>query len=66
MAVLIDGLTDKQPDEEKVVKGPIKNVAYDENGNLTKAGLGFANKCGINETELFLQDDIYMQKFLIK
>ena len=34
LAVIVDGLESKSPDEVKVVKGPIKKVAYDENGNL--------------------------------
>lgn len=42
LAVIIDGLEKESPDEERIVRGPIKKVAYDENGNLTKAALGFA------------------------
>ncbi|MEI8128882.1 MAG: glycine--tRNA ligase subunit beta [bacterium] len=57
LALIVDDFADKQSDEEKIVKGPIKNVAYDENGNLTKAGLGFGNKCGVDESGLFLKDD---------
>ena len=38
LAVIISGLEKQSKDEEKIVKGPIKKVAYDENGNLTKAG----------------------------
>lgn len=56
LAVIINGLAEKQPDEEKVVKGPIQNVAYDEKGNLTKAGLGFGNKFGVMASNLFLMD----------
>lgn len=56
LAVIVDDLAEKQPDEEKIVRGPIKNVAYEENGNLSKAGLGFGNKCGALEKDLFLQD----------
>ena len=44
LAVIISGLADSQPDVEKVIKGPIATVAYDENKNLTPAGLGFAKK----------------------
>ena len=42
LAIILDGLADAQPDSEKVFKGPIKKIAYDENGNLSKAGEGFA------------------------
>ena len=35
IAVIISGLDKLQPDIEKVVKGPIAKVAFDENKNLT-------------------------------
>lgn len=66
LAVIIEGLSDKQPDEEKIMKGPIKNVAYDEEGNLTKAGLGFGNKCGVLVSDLFLQDNYLHAKIFKK
>lgn len=66
LAVIIDGLAEKQQDEEKIIKGPINNIAYDENGNLTKAGLGFGNKCGVSESELFLQDNYLHAKVFSK
>ena len=36
LAVIVSGLADSQPDVEKVVKGPIATVAFDENKNLKK------------------------------
>jgi glycyl-tRNA synthetase beta chain len=39
LAVIIDGLSSSQPDVEKVIKGPVATVAFDENKNLTPAGL---------------------------
>lgn len=66
LAVIIDGLQASSPDEVKVVKGPIKKVAYDENGNLSKAGLGFANKNGVKEEDLYIEDDYLHAKVLIK
>ena len=50
LAVIVDGLAVSQPDVEKVVKGPIAKVAFDEHGNLSKAGEGFANKNGVSNT----------------
>lgn len=44
LAVIVSGLEKESKDEVKIVKGPIKKVAYDENGNLTKAGEGFCRK----------------------
>ena len=57
LAVIVDGLTEKQPDEEKIVKGPIKKVAYDESGNLTQAGKGFLNKNQIDEKNAYVEND---------
>ena len=57
LAVIIDGLADSQPDSVKVFKGPIKKIAYDDNGNLTKAGEGFANKNGLKPEDLYVEDD---------
>lgn len=66
LAVIVNNLADKQPDEEKTIRGPIKNVAYDEKGNLTQAGLGFGKKCGVMENELFLQDNYLHAKVFTK
>lgn len=62
LAVIVENLAEKQEDVEKVVKGPIATIAYDENGNLTKAALGFANKNGINPENLFKQDNYVWAK----
>ncbi len=62
LAVIIEDLAEKQDDVEKTVKGPIANIAYDENGNLTKAALGFANKNGITPDKLFKQDNYVWAK----
>ena len=37
LTLIIEGFEAKQPDTVKTVKGPILNIAYDENGNLSKA-----------------------------
>ncbi len=62
LAVLIENLPEKQEDTEKTLKGPIISVAYDENGNLTKAALGFANKNNISPEKLFKQDNYVWAK----
>lgn len=66
LAVIISDLLDKQPDEEKVVKGPIEKIAYDENKKLTNAALGFARKNGVEEKDLFLQDGYLHAKVFTK
>lgn len=62
LAVVIEGLPLKQEDVEKVVKGPIANIAYDESGNLTKAALGFANKNGVETSDLYKEDNYVWAK----
>ncbi len=66
LAVIISGLEKVSKDEEKIVKGPIKKVAYDESGNLTKAGEGFCKKNGVTPADLFIQDDYLHAKIVIK
>ncbi|MBQ8460552.1 glycine--tRNA ligase subunit beta [bacterium] len=66
LAVLIDGLDNRTADEEKVIKGPIAVVAYDESGNLTKAGEGFARKNNLSKDDLFVQDNYLYAKIVIK
>ncbi|MEZ4387647.1 MAG: glycine--tRNA ligase subunit beta [Candidatus Krumholzibacteriia bacterium] len=48
LAVLCDGLAVGQPDREEEVKGPPVSVAFDPEGNPTRAGEGFARKVGLS------------------
>lgn len=66
LAVIVSGLEKESKDEVKVVKGPIKKVAYDESGNLTKAGEGFCRKNGVNPEDLYIEDDYLHAKITIK
>ena len=66
LAVIISGLATSQPDVEKIVKGPIATVAYDENKNLTPAGLGFAKKNGVEAKDLYVEDNYLHAKISIK
>lgn len=66
LAVILSGLATQSKDEEKIVKGPIKKVAYDENGNLTKAGEGFMNKNGLKPEDLYVENDYIQAKILVK
>lgn len=66
LAVIISGLGCQSPDEEKIIKGPIKKVAYDENGNLTKAGEGFLNKNGLKPEDIYIENDYIHAKIIIK
>ena len=62
LTIIIDELERKQKDVEKIVKGPIATIAYDENKNLTPAGLGFAKKNGVDASQLYIEDNYVYAK----
>ena len=62
LTLIIEGFEEKQPDTIKTVKGPILNIAYDEQGHLTKAGEGFARKNGVGESALYKEDNYVWAK----
>lgn len=66
LAVLVDGLETKTADEEKIIKGPVKTVAFDEKGNLTKAGEGFARKNNLTKDDLYIEDNYVHAKIIVK
>ena len=66
LAVIVDGLDAKTADEEKIIKGPIQSVAFDENGNLTKAGEGFARKNNLTKDDLYVEDNYVHAKIVVK
>lgn len=64
LSVIVDDIANKQPDEEKILKGPVKSVAYDENGNLTPAGKGFLQKNHIDEKNAYIENGYLYAKVL--
>lgn len=48
LAVLVHAVDERQADLREQVVGPAANVAFDAAGALTKAGLGFAQKQGLD------------------
>ena len=66
LAVIIDGISKDSKDEIKIVKGPIKKVAYDDSGNLTPAGLGFCRKNSISPENLYVENDYLHAKIIQK
>jgi len=55
LVLYVKNVSDKQPDLEKEVKGPPGKAAYDNQGNPTKAAIGFAKSQGIDVKELYLK-----------
>jgi glycyl-tRNA synthetase beta chain len=48
LAVICDEVAARQPDRQDEVKGPPVKVAFDDQGQPTKAGEGFARKVGLS------------------
>jgi len=51
LTLLIEALSTRQPDRALEIKGPPVSVAFDADGNPTKAAQGFAKKAGISLDE---------------
>ncbi len=54
LTLLVQGLEEQQPDALLEIRGPKKSIAFDQEGNPTKAGLGFARsqKVDFNNLEV--------------
>ncbi|WP_297406409.1 glycine--tRNA ligase subunit beta [uncultured Cetobacterium sp.] len=52
LVVLVEGLAEKQEDLDILNMGPAKHVAFGENGEISRAGLGFAKSQGVEATDL--------------
>ena len=52
LVLYVEGMSDVQPDLEKRVKGPAAKVAFDSDGNPTKALQGFARGAGVDLTQV--------------
>lgn len=52
LALLVEGLADRQPDSREEVMGPSKQAGFDEEGKPTKAAMGFARSKGAEVSEL--------------
>ena len=67
--VKIDGLAEKQPDENLTVRGPAQRIAQDEEGNWSRAAIGFSKGQGGSVEDLVIKDDngepyVYIEKFI--
>lgn len=67
LAIIVEGLAEKQPDQNLTVRGPAERIAKDEEGNWTKAAIGFSKGQGGSVEDLIVKDEdgepyIYMEK----
>ncbi|GIP15312.1 glycine--tRNA ligase beta subunit [Paenibacillus montaniterrae] len=56
LAILVTGVAEKQADIEEEAKGPSRKIAQDENGNWSKAALGFARSQGVEPEALYFKE----------
>ena len=56
MALIVKGLTDTSAEISERHKGPSASIAYDADGNATKAAIGFARGKGLDVADLVVED----------
>lgn len=56
IAVLIQDVAEKQSDMNEEAKGPSRKIAQDDQGNWSKAALGFARSQGVEPEQLYFQE----------
>ena len=69
LTVKVTGLADKQPDIQEEAKGPAKKIAYDKDGNWSRAAQGFARGQGVSVDDIFFKElkgteYVYVKKFI--
>ncbi len=57
LAILVKDVACATEEINDVKRGPAANIAFDADGNPTKAACGFARKCGIDATQLVRRED---------
>jgi glycyl-tRNA synthetase beta chain len=66
LAVLVENLASETPSKELVVWGPPAAIAFDKEGQPTKAALAFAEKNGIAASELTAENDGKAEKLVAR
>ncbi|WP_028588754.1 glycine--tRNA ligase subunit beta [Paenibacillus massiliensis] len=56
LAVLVHDVAEKQEDIEEEVKGPSRKIALDDQGNWSKAALGFARSQGVDPEQFTFKE----------
>lgn len=57
LMVMVSGVPEQTQALEEIFKGPSVKIAYDEQGNLTKAALGFARGKGVDPASLYRKEE---------
>jgi glycyl-tRNA synthetase beta chain len=64
LAVLLPGVGDEQPEQHSETLGPYLNIALDADGQPTRALQGFAQKAGVDWTQLARTSDNKGERFV--
>ncbi|RWZ60046.1 glycine--tRNA ligase subunit beta [Halobacillus fulvus] len=69
LAVKIEDVAEKQPDIEEEAKGPAKKIAQDNEGNWTKAAIGFSKGQGKSVEDIYFKEIkgteyVHVKKFI--
>lgn len=56
LALIVKGLADTSAEISERHKGPSASIAYDDDGNATKAAIGFARGKGLDVADLVVED----------
>ena len=56
LALIVKGIADASAEISERHKGPSASIAYDANGNATKAAIGFARGKGLDVADLVVED----------
>lgn len=71
LAVLVNGIANEQSAYEEIVRGPKIQIAKDQDGNWTKAAIGFTKGQQVSVDDIFIQEEkgheyIFVKKVLDK
>jgi glycyl-tRNA synthetase beta chain len=66
LAVLLPGVAVEQPEQHAEVLGPYRNIALDADGRPTRALEGFAQKNGVDWTQLATTTDAKGERFVLR
>lgn len=56
LALMLEGVAEKQEDREEEMKGPSKKIALDDKGNWSKAAQGFARGQGVSPDNFYFKE----------
>ncbi len=66
LVVLCDGLAVRQPDRQEEIKGPPVSIAFDADGQPTRAAEGFARKLGVDLADCGRGEDQRGEHLLVR